>query len=431
VGRLISAARVGLSTKAMLLLAHPTGNTFSRAAARAFLAQGWLSEFDSCLCWNPHSPLARVLPTGLLNQICRRSFPDVPVELQHSHPWRELLRLAPLQRVLPWLGRHEYGPLSIDAVYRSFDRHVAARLPTLSGLQAVYAYEDAALRTFRVADALGLRCIYDLPIGHWRSAQQIFAEERDLQPAWACTLTGLGDSPAKLERKDEELALADAVIVPSQFVRTTLRQHNACSGPVTVVPFGSPAALAQAPPTLSSGPLRVLYVGSLGQRKGLSYLLDAVAVLGSQVRLTLIGRPTSPNCAPLNAALARHAWIPTLPNSGILEQMRQHDVLVLPSLFEGFALVISEALSQGLPVLATPNSGATECIRDGVEGFLVPIRNSQVIAERLLQLAVQREQLAAMREACLLRARELSWAVYEDALRTVVRQALESIPHSG
>jgi len=405
----------------LLLLAHPTGNTFSRAAARAFHARGWLQEFDTCFTWNPNAPIARLLPPGLAAQLNRRSFLDVPRSLQHSHPWRELLRLAALDRSLPWLKRHERGPLSIDGIYRSFDRHVAARLPSLVGLQAVYAYEDASLHSFRAARELGLRRFYDLPIGHWRSAQHIFAEERDLQPSWACTLTGLGDSSAKLARKDEELALAHAVIVPSQFVRSTLLEHQACAAPIHVVPFGSPLALSEPPSTPESGPLRVLYVGSMGQRKGLSYLLEAVDALGDQVRLTLIGRPTSAHCVPLNGALERHTWISTLPHSEILEQMRRHDVLVLPSLFEGFALVISEAISQGLPVITTPNSGGTECIRDGVEGCLVPIRDSLAIASRLQQLAGNREQLAAMRHACLERARQLSWAGYEAGLCAVVR----------
>jgi glycosyltransferase involved in cell wall biosynthesis len=415
----------------MLLLAHPTGNTFSRAAARAFHARGWLQEFDTCFCWNQDSPLARLLPPSLAAQLSRRSFTDVPHALQHSHPWRELGRLTTAGLPLPWLHRHEQGPFSVDAVYRSFDRHVAKCLPNLAGLQAVYAYEDAALRTFQAAQALGLRRIYDLPIGYWRAARQMFEEERELQPEWACTLTGLNDSPAKLARKDQELQLADLVIVPSDFVRSTLLSYGASAAPIAVVPFGSPPPLAAPPQATTGGPLRVLYVGSLGQRKGLSYALDAVQALGEQVSLTLIGRVTAPECRPLVAALERHRWIETLPHHQILEQMRQHDVLVLPSLFEGYALVISEALSQGLPVLTTANSGATQAIRDGVEGFIVPIRSSQAIAERLQQLGSNRDLLAAMRLACLRRAAELSWAGYEQALRAVVNQALFPIQHSA
>jgi alpha-maltose-1-phosphate synthase len=412
----------------MLLIAHPLGNTFFRAASRSFHSAGWLKELDSCICWDSNSALAHFLPASLAAQFDRRTFNDVPLSLQHSHHWRELGRLLSSSLSLSWLQRHELGPFSIDAVYRSFDRHVASRLPNQIGLQAVYAYEDAALTSFQAAERLGLRRIYDLPIGYWQAAQRIFQEESELQPDWACTLTGLNDSRAKLERKDQELQLADLVVVPSEFVRNTLQEYMVISSPISVVPFGSPPPLSDPLHTSSTGPLRVLYVGSLGQRKGLSYALDAVHRLGLQVSLTLIGRVASPECRPLAAALRRHRWIETLPHHLVLEQMRQHDVLLLPSLFEGYALVISEALSQGLPVITTPNSGASHTIRNGLEGFIVPIRNSFAIAECLQQLVDDRSKLFEMRLACLRRATELSWAGYEQELRSVVGRALTQAP---
>ena len=409
----------------MLLLSHPTGNANVRSAASALHAAGWLQELNSCICTDPNSFLFRLLPNRLASQLQRRSFTGVPLFLQHSHPWRELGRLASAGLPLPWLSRHEAGPFSIDAVYRGFDRHVAERLPILSGLQAVYAYEDGALRTFQAAERLNLRRIYDLPIGYWRAAQQIFQEECELQPAWACTLTGLNDSAAKLSRKDQELQLADLVIVASDYVRSTLVSHNACTQTIAVVPYGAPPPLLVPPPTRAAGPLRVLYVGSLGQRKGLSYALEAVDALQGDVTLTLIGKPTAAECKPLGDALQRHHWIASLPHPQILEQMRQHDVLLFPTLFDGFGLVITEALSQGLPVITTVHSGGPECISDGVEGFIVPIRDSQAIAERLNQLSSNPEQLAAMRQACLRRATELNWDLYAHGLLAAVRQALD------
>ena len=407
----------------MLLLSHPTGNANVRAAARSLHTAGWLQELHSCICWDSQAPLAKLLPPSVAFQLARRSFSDVPISLQHSYPWRELLRLgAPW---VPLLRRHERGPLSIDAVHRSFDRYVAKRLPNLPGLRAVYAYEDCALRTFQAAEKLGLNRIYDLPIGYWRAARQIFEEERELQPEWACTLTGLKDSPTKLARKDQELQLSDRVVVASAFVRSTLLLHNACTAPIAVVPYGAPPPLAQLTHTASGGPLKVLFVGSLGQRKGLSYALEAIEMLGSQATFTLIGKPAGEECKPLLAALKRHKHIASLSHPQILEQMRQHDVLLFPTLFDGFGLVITEALSQGLPVIATTHSGAPECISDGVEGFIVPIRNAWAIAERLQQLAADRGQLTAMRHACLRRAAELSWVGYEKRLRIAVGQVLQ------
>ncbi len=410
----------------MLLLGHPTGNSFCRYAAKAFHEKGWLQEFHSCICWDPNNRFVPFLPKQLVEQLARRSFPEVPLQLQHSHPWRELARLTPPR--WPILQQHELGPLSVDGVFRSFDRKLARRLGQLEDLRGVYLYEDAALYSFQAAEKLGIQRIYDLPIGHWHAARQIFEEEREFMPEWAPTLTGLKDSPVKLKRKDEELELANLVVVPSSYVRATLIKSGIDETKIKVVPFGSP------PPTQidtrcssnKNRPLKVLYVGSLGQRKGLAYGLNAVAALGSQVSLTLIGRPTAPDCVPLVEALERHEWIPSLPHHQILEQMRRHDVLLFPTLFDGFGLVMTEALSQGLPVITTSHSGAAECIRNGVEGFVVPIRNSQAIAEQLQRLADDRDLLAKMREACLHRAAELSWQSYEAELRVAVGEHINA-----
>ena len=202
--------------------------------------------------------------------------------------------------------------------------------------------------------------------------------------------------------------------------------YNSTSVPISVVPFGSPPALVELPSRIETSPLRILYVGSLGQRKGLSYSVEAVDSLDFEATFTLIGKRGPYQCQPLESALDRFNWIETLPHFAILEQMRIHDVLLLPSLFEGYALVISEALSQGLPVIATHNSGATESIRDGVEGFIVPIRDSHAIAQKLALLNFDRDLLNSMRQSCLSRATELNWLHYENKLSSIVRSVLHS-----
>ena len=125
----------------------------------------------------------------------------------------------------------------------------------------------------------------------------------------------------------------------------------------------------------------------------------------------------------LNSAISNHNWIETLPHYQILEQMRKHDILLLPSLFEGYALVLSEALSQGLPVIATTNSGASESIRDGIEGYIVPIRDSIAIATKLQQLIDFPDLLLNMKASCLLRASELSWNCYEQKIIQTIQSA--------
>lgn len=400
----------------MLLLSHPTGTQNMRAAARAFLDAGWLQEFDTCFSWDPTVSWTRFLPIpkGFRSQLERRSFGDIPRQLQHTHPWREIARLA--LRTLPVLAAYENAPLSVDSIYHSLDCHVARRICSLSamGLRGIYTYEDCALQTFQAAKKHGLRCFLELPYAYWKAAYTILREESHLRPEWSTTILDLHHSGNKLSCKDQELQLADLVLVPSNFVRDTLLNNNAPCAKISVVPYGSPEPLDRYPATWDyAGPLRVLFAGRLCQRKGLAYLLEAIEQLGSDIQLTLLGMPASMSCRPLQQAIERHRWIPSIPHSGVLQEMRRHDVLVLPALVEGYALVIGEALSQGLPVIATYNSGATESIRDGVEGWIVPIRSSDAIAQRLIELKSNREQLASIRKACLRRAAELSWKSYQ------------------
>jgi glycosyltransferase involved in cell wall biosynthesis len=265
-------------------------------------------------------------------------------------------------------------------------------------------------------------CFYDLPIGYWRAAHRILSEEAERRPEWAATMPGLSDPPEKLERKDEELRLADKVLVASSFTKHTLAECPFPVGETIVIPYGADeetAGLAESPRE-SAGRLRVLFVGGLSQRKGIADLFEAVAKLGGHVELTVIGKKAGGDCPALDTNLSRHRWIPSLPREGILAEMRNHDVLVFPSLFEGFGLVVTEALSQGLPVITTPHTCGPDIMEDCIDGFIVPIRNPEAIAEKLEHLASDRSHLAEMSQAALKKARSLSWVEYRRRIVEVV-----------
>jgi glycosyltransferase involved in cell wall biosynthesis len=295
------------------------------------------------------------------------------------------------------------------------------KVPTI---RALYAYEDGALLQFRQAHALGLHCFYDLPIGYWRAHVKISSEEAELQPAWKGTLNALANSEAKCARKDEELALADTVIVPSTFVKNTLEMYPGGIQKIVVNPFGVPANISSARElTRSAAPLRVLYVGSLTQRKGIAYLFEAIEKAGKAVTLTVIGRKVGQSDA-LDQACQKHRWIASLPHSEILAEMHRHDVFVFPSLFEGLALVQGEALSQGLPVITTPNSGGADILRDGIDGCIVPIRDADAITERLLAFHADRTLLQQMSESAREGAAQLDWSASKARTVAAVKDAL-------
>jgi starch synthase len=396
-----------------ILISHPTGNANVRAAAEAFHSVGWLTAFHTGLAW----PAYPWLPAALQRRGVR-----LPARLLKLHPQLEPARLLAVRAGLKSLIRHEAGPLSVDRVYHQVDASVAASLERAAHRsrplpQVMYAYEDGAHATFEAARRLGVTTVYELPIGYWRFSRRLFSEEAERRPDWAPTLDGLADSPAKLARKDAELALADYIIVPSGFVQRTLVECPTCSDtPVTVLPYGCPFPLAELPDRSETGPLRILFVGGLSQRKGIADLLEAVDLLGSSVELTIIGRHVGGPCPPLDRALSRHRWLGTLPRSAVLAEMRSHDVLLLPSLFEGLPLVIGEALAQALPVIATPNAAAEELISHGREGYIVPIRAPERIAELLERLVLQPPLRRSMAAAAIKRARSSSWTHYHEQL---------------
>lgn len=368
------------------------------------------------------------MPGGVLRQFSRRS---VPTELQpyvRTYPFFEFGRLLAPRLRLGSLTRHEKGALSVDAVYQALDRRVRRRMKSTDRFTGVYAYEDGAAFSFHEARRRGLRCFYDQPIGYWRAARKLLVEEAERLPEWASTLIGNEDSPEKSARKDEELALADVVFVASSYTLNTLKDAPSFKAPVVVIPYGAPPRPANAPvrkPRERTGPLRAIFVGSLGQRKGLSYLFDAVKQLGSGVELTVIGTLPLERCEALENELKRVRWIPSLPHAQVLEEMAQHDVFVFPSLFEGFGLVLIEAMAMGLPIVTTPHTAGPDLIDDGCEGFLVPIRSSRAIAEKLDLLRREPELVETMGAAAKTKAVTYTWDNYGRTLASHVARACQ------
>ena len=410
----------------MILFSHPTGNANVRHAALGLQKAGLLGEFWTCVHYRETPFLRRVLPGSIARQLRRRVFPTELSSVMRSSPLRELGRLIAPRAGLRSLVRHEQGPLSVDAVYRSLDRKVSQRIgdPRFRG---VYAYEDGALESFRVARRRQKVCIYDLPIGYWRAARSILEQEAEREPEWAVTLNGNLDSAEKTSRKDEELRQADLVLVASTFTKRTLEHAPDFRGSVVMIPYGAPR-LEGVPsghaPTKREERLRVLFVGSLGQRKGLSYLFHAVRSLGSSVELTVIGaRPLMP-CPALDRELSSVRWIASCSHREVLGEMAAHDVFVFPSLFEGFGLVLLEAMAMGLPIITTPNTAGPDLITDGVEGFIVPIRSSEKIAEKLDLLRREPDRRVAMADLARKRAQEFTWEQYGHSLASCVSAAL-------
>ena len=402
-----------------VLLSRSTANQNARNALQSLVEHEMLAEFWTTFTWNGNSRWNRLLPDSWRNQLARRSISEAPRRQVRSVPWREAVRLGargtPLEALL--CSRERW--FSVVGMGTNLDKRVASRLRKLRPDMA-YAYDGAALETFREARKLGITPVYELTTSYWHWEHELFAEEADLNPEFAGLLGGLSDSAQHLRRKDRELELAEYVIVPSLHVRETLRGAVA-EEKIRVVGYGAPPVRGERQAARSAGgPLKVLFVGSLIQRKGISYVLEAVEKLGRHVELTMVGSRFREN-AKVDAACRRWRWFATMPHARVMELMQESDVLVLPSLAEGRALVTLEALSRGLPVIVTPNTGAGEVIQDGREGYVVPIRRADLIADRLETLRRDRDLLAEMSRQAQRTASANSWEHYRGQWGQTVR----------
>jgi glycosyltransferase involved in cell wall biosynthesis len=187
---------------------------------------------------------------------------------------------------------------------------------------------------------------------------------------------------------------------------------------VVQVPFGADLSMFQ-PQRKLDAVFRVLFVGAVSLQKGVPYLLDAVRRIGAkrEIQLWLVG----PIADDMRLLLKQHAHLfeykGVIARRSLAWYYSQASVLVLPSIQEGMALVQAQALACGVPIIGTEHSGAADLITDGVEGFVVPIRDADAIAERLVTLQEEPALRESMAAAALQRLRTIGgWDTYADCM---------------
>ncbi|KRD61521.1 glycosyl transferase family 1 [Flavobacterium sp. Root935] len=398
-----------------VLVSHPTLNANSKNLINGLLKEQQLFKLFTSIAIFPGQLLYKLGNNPKLKDLKRRSLDTAWQPYTRSKSFFEFGRLLTSKFKLDFLITHEKGFFCIDRIYQKHDNWVANTLAKAKkqGLSGVYAYEDGALSTFIEAKQLGLYCIYDLPIGYWKSSRSLMQKEFIINPDWSSTLTGFNDSPKKLNKKDQELALADIIFVASSFTKKTLEEYSGDLAEIKVIPYGFPEVTAEKKyPPLVNRKLKVLFIGGLSQRKGLSYLFEAVEGLQDKVELTIVGQKAVPNCASLNRALEKHKWIPSLSHDQVLACMREHDVFVFPSLFEGFGLVITEAMSQGIPVITTDRTAGPDLIKDGEDGWIVPAGSSKALKEVITKILEKPELVEKFGLAAQNKAKTRPWSVY-------------------
>ena len=404
-----------------IVISHPTGNENTRHAVHALYAYGVLQVFVTCIaCFrgNVYDLLSRI--PGL-SEFKKRTLDACLSKYTITYPCLELMRL--IKRKVKFMPT-----ITVDEVYHSIDRKVCGYLKRHS-VDAVYAYDDGAYETFGYAREHGVKCLFDLPIVHWRCYQSLLTDEADKNPEWAETLGVFGDSKEKLARKDQELLMADCVFVASSFTKKSILEYfpYKLNASIVVVPYGFPEIFRERVyEQTTNRKLKFLFVGRLSQSKGLSYLFDAMEKFSDEIDLTIVGFNSYPNCRVLQDNLVRHRYLGTLPHDKVLCEMRKADVLIFPSLFEGFGMVITEAMSQGTPVIATDKTCAVDFIESGKNGWIVEAGSTESLVNAIDDVIGYKENLASIGRMAMETAGRRPWSYYEKELGDEIVRYLNS-----
>jgi glycosyltransferase involved in cell wall biosynthesis len=290
----------------------------------------------------------------------------------------------------------------------------------LGGANIVYTFNSAGLELLECARQRGVRTVVEQCSSSTRIYEQLLRQEETEHPQWCAPHQEAACLAVFEDREEKEWQTADLILCGSEFVREGIR---AMGGPVErcrVVPYGIREPNPIEPKAGKHEPLRVLVVGAAKLMKGSQYVLAAARVLKQKAEFRLAGRLEIP--ADAQKMLADQVTLlGAVPRSEIHRQYNWADVFLLPTLCEGSATVCYEALSHGLPVITTPNAGSV--VRDGDDGFIVPIRDSSAITDRLERLADDGDLWAAMSARALARASEHTLERYGERLLSALRSA--------
>jgi glycosyltransferase involved in cell wall biosynthesis len=412
-----------------VVVSHPGYFIDAHQAARAFYERRALAAFVTGLVFE-QARISRYddyLGRRITKELRRRAITQIPASMVISYPWLEALRTV-LSRCVK---NPIYADMVWDAMTHRFDHIVGQR--HLKGTQAIYAFEYAAKSTFEQAALLGVAKILALPATDNKEFEDIknreearFPELRSRQHRYfARRFT------RRYERRCAEIALADVIVANSEVTRLSHIRAGADPEKIVTVPLAAPPGIEAITKPMADidGPLSVVWAGNAAIRKGAHYFFDAWRVInaGKRASALVYGTMDLPERV-LRSAPEGLDFMGSVPQADLLAAFERADVLVFPTLADGFGMVVTEAFSRGLPVITTDKAGASDLVEHGRNGLIVPAADSTALAEALRWCLDNRKALYQMRFHALETARRWQWPDYR---RLLIAKITEGLRRAG
>lgn len=403
------------------VFAYPGNMADAQNSARAIMEAGYLDAYVTTFVYRADGWLSSAL--GLLprqprervrRQMSRRAIDQVDAHLVHSYPMWEFVRAAAMRAPRAPIA----ADLAWDTLSHHFDRLVARRY--IQRTEAIHAYEYTALESFRRAKANGVARVLYLPSLDSRRFEEIRRRECSEFPELAGPYDAYFDGKfaQRYERRCQEIELADVVVTNSALTARSHIEAGASADKFIAVPLAAPPTI-DAVRDRSAGtaePLKVLWAGSFSIGKGARYILEAWKSLnpGNAAQLDVYGAIAVPEklMANMQRGITFHG---SVPRPELFRAYEAADVLVFPTLSDGFGMVVAEALAHGLPVITTNQAGASDLVTPR-NGLMVRAGDAQALEGALQWCLDNRLALAAMRHEALATARQRQWADYRREL---------------
>lgn len=315
------------------------------------------------------------------------------------------------------IGLHRLQERFYPITNRAFDRWLSYILEQSDIFHCMSGYGFRSHQTAK--KKYGSITICDRASAHIEIQRDLLVEEYN---RWGIP-HGWSDRAIELDLQEYEEC--DLITTPSNFVKRTFLEKGFSADRLAVVPFGVDVTLFRPLPKTDTV-FRVIYVGTLNLQKGIPYLLDAFAGMKlSNFEVWLIGTETEEIQGVLSMYSGPFKYLGFIPRSQLSQYYSQGSVFILPSIQDGYGMVQSQAMACGLPVIATTNTGAENLFTNGVEGFIIPIRDAQAIREKVLFLYENSQVRDEMASRALECAQNLgAWCKYGDEMMKVYESLL-------
>ena len=381
-------------------------------------ATGGVDVFHGPLLRRIRSAAGAVIP-GLDGAMARRAVPDLPgrfvaARWRWEGPRAAACRLGLDERLVDWLW--ERGELDLD--------RACAGLVARRDVGGFLGVEFGALAALRAARRLDKPAIVAFLSPHHRTLAKWLDAKRHDGPEPVGPRQPYFEARAAVRdaRRDEEAAVADRIVTNSAFTTKSLVDAGVETSKIVTVPLGGPDPVpASALPARRPDVVRFMYAGPVSIRKGAHYLLRAwrrVARRG--IELHCYGAMLLPEAVQRELGVNARQSAPVVLHGPVTTRELDaaylgSSVLVLPTLCDGFGLVVSEALAHGLPVVTTTNAGAADLIQHGRTGFVIAPADLQDLESTLSWCADHPAELFAMRRHALEAAARWTWADFRRA----------------